>query len=151
MVRWSSLSELIGSRAVQLTNDTDLLSTGRFRILCLASQDLLNRKGVSAQALEMTATLVSKFPASTIEQIVLHPRLDRSFEWDDIPASVKQTSEMRFYEGSTLVDAYSIYGVDPAHGALAVIRPDGYVGVVAQLDDVKRVEEYLLTCIRTVS
>jgi hypothetical protein len=58
---------------------------------------------------------------------------------------------MRFYDGSALGDAYSIYGVDPAHGALAVIRPDGYVGVVAQLDDVKQVEEYLQACIRTVS
>lgn len=151
MVRSKSFSGLIRFRAVQITNDTDTPSTARFRILCLASQDLLDRDSVSAKALERTAMLVTKFPASTIEQIVLHPRLHRSFEWGDIPACVKQTSEMRFYDGSALGDAYSIYGVDPAHGALAVIRPDGYVGVVAQLDDVRQVEDYLQACIRTVS
>jgi hypothetical protein len=58
---------------------------------------------------------------------------------------------MRFHDGSALDDAYAIYGVDPARGALAVIRPDGYVGVVAHLDDVAQVEEYLKRCIRTVS
>jgi hypothetical protein len=141
---------LIRFRAFQLTNDTDTPSTGRFRILCLTSQDLLDREGVSAKALERMAILIANFPASTIEQIVLHPRLHRFFEWGDIPDCVKQTSEMRFYDGSALGDAYSIYGVDPAHGALAVIRPDGYVGVVAQLGDVKQVEEYLRACIRTI-
>lgn len=36
---------------------------------------------------------------------------------------------MRFHGGSALNDAYAVYGVDPARGALAVIRLDGYVGV----------------------
>lgn len=91
----------------------------------------------------------AQFPATLIEQIVLHPRLHRSFEWDDIPACVKQQAEMRFYDGSALEDAYGIYGVDPAQGALAVIRPDGYVGVVAHLD-AQMAYEYLRRCIRTV-
>lgn len=138
-------------RAVQITNNLDIPSTGRFRILCLTSNDLLDRKSLSAETLETTTLLMKKFPASIIEQIVLHPRLHRSFEWDDIPACVKQTSEMRFYDGSALDDAYSIYGVDPTCGALAVIRPDGYVGVVSQLGDVKKLEQYLHSCIRTVS
>ena len=94
--------------------------------------------------------LVSQFPASVIEQIVLHPALHRSFEWDDIPVCVKQDAEMRFYDGSALDDAYSMYGVDPAKGALAVIRPDGYVGIVVRLDEVVRVEDYLKGCIRTI-
>lgn len=47
-------------------------------------------------------------------------------------------------------DAYAIYGVDPAWGALAVLRPDKYVRVVARLDDVARVEEYLKRCIRMI-
>ncbi|KAJ5688962.1 hypothetical protein N7462_003354 [Penicillium macrosclerotiorum] len=126
----------------------DILSTGRFRILCLASNDLLDRNSASAQALEAIALLAAKFPVSVIEQIVLHPSLHRHFEWDDIPACVKQHAEMRFHDGSALDDAYSIYGVDPARGALAVIRPDGYVGVVARLEDIARVEEYLKQCIR---
>ena len=58
---------------------------------------------------------------------------------------------MCFYDGSVLDDAYTIYGVDPAKGVLLVVRPDGYVGVVASLDDVQRVDRYLKSCIRTVS
>jgi phenol 2-monooxygenase len=142
---------VIHVRAIQITSNTDTPSTGRFRILCLASNDLLDRASVSAKALEAITLLANKFPASTIEQIVLHPRLHRAFEWDDIPACVKQAAEMRFYDGSALDDAYNIYGVDSAHGALAVIRPDGYVGIVSQLRDVSRLEQYLTACIRTVS
>lgn len=50
---------------------------------------------------------------------------------------------MRFYDGSALEDAYSTYGVDPARGALVVFRPDGYVGDVASLNDIQRVDCYL--------
>jgi hypothetical protein len=116
----------------------------------LTSTDLLDRKSISAETLTRVSQLVSRFPASVIEQIVLHPALHRSFEWDDIPACVKQDAEMRFYDGSALEDAYSIYGVDPARGALAVIRPDGYVGIVVRLDESVRVEDYLKGCIRPV-
>lgn len=101
--------------------------------------------------MEEVALLEAQFPKSTVELIILHPRLHRSFEWKDVPACVKQQAEMRFYDGSALDNAYSIYGVDPAHGALVVVRPDGYVGVVACLDDVQRVGGYLKQCIRTVS
>lgn len=50
---------------------------------------------------------------------------------------------MSFYNGYELDDAYRIYGVDPAHGALVAIRPDGYVGIIAQLGDVDRIDAYL--------
>ncbi|OKP09256.1 Phenol 2-monooxygenase [Penicillium subrubescens] len=129
----------------------DIPSTGRFRILCLASTDLLDRQSVSALALDSLDRLMAEFPASVIELIVLHPKLHRQFEWEDVSACIKQRAEMRFHDGSALDDAYAIYGVDPAGGALAVIRPDGYVGVVARLGDAARVEEYLKRCIRTVS
>ncbi|KAJ5524244.1 Phenol hydroxylase C-terminal dimerization [Penicillium frequentans] len=128
----------------------DIPSTGRFRLLVLTSTDVLDRKSASAETLTKISQLVSQFPASVIEQIVLHPALHRPFEWDDIPACVKQNAEMRFYDGSALDDAYGIYGVDPAKGALAVIRPDGYVGVVVRLNEIVRVEEYLKGCIRTI-
>lgn len=50
---------------------------------------------------------------------------------------------MSLYSGYDLEDAYQIYGVDPGKGALVVVRPDGYVGVVAHLKDVQRVDAYL--------
>lgn len=57
---------------------------------------------------------------------------------------------MQFYSGYEMDDVYKIYGADAAEGALAVIRPDGYVGITATLNDVTRVEKYLERCLRTV-
>lgn len=126
----------------------DFLSTGRFRVLCLTSTDLLEPTGISAQALTaLGSAVLPRFPESIIEQIVLHPRLSRDFTWRDVPRELKQLSEMRFYSGYHLDDVYRIYGVDPAKGALAVVRPDGYIGIVAELGDVKRVKTYLEACL----
>ncbi|KAJ5180122.1 hypothetical protein N7492_003332 [Penicillium capsulatum] len=128
----------------------DFASTGRFRILCLTSSDLLDHEGVSAQALVKLGKVISRFPVSVLEQVTLHPRLSRDFMWCDIPHEVKRNSEMSFYSGYEIDDVYNTYGVDPARGALAVVRPDGYIGVVAALDDVDRLRHYLETLIRIV-
>ncbi|KAL3473528.1 FAD binding domain-containing protein [Aspergillus californicus] len=130
----------------------DFLSTGRFRILCLTSTDLLNPEGISAQTLKtLGSSTIPQFPPSIVEQVVIHPRLDKDFMWRDLPRELKERSEMRFYSGYALSDdVYAIYGVDPAQGALAVVRPDGYIGTIAALGDVARVEGYLRGCIRTV-
>ncbi|KAJ6151209.1 hypothetical protein N7470_007803 [Penicillium chermesinum] len=125
----------------------DFLSTGRFRILCLTSQDLLNSQGVSAQTLRSLGSVIQQFPP-VIEQIVVHPKLEKDFMWHDIPHEVKQHSEMSFYSGYELDDVYGIFGVNPTEGALAAVRPDGYVGVTAALHDVSRVQEYLERLIR---
>ena len=85
-----------------------------------------------------------------IEQVVIHPRLERDFMWNDIPSEIKRYSEMAFYSGFELDDVYKTYGVNPVEGALAVVRPDGYVGIVASLQDVGRLEKFLESLIRTV-
>ncbi|KAJ5567861.1 phenol monooxygenase [Penicillium hetheringtonii] len=108
----------------------DLSSTGRFRLLSLLTTDLLDTNGVSAMSVTATANLVTQFPASLIEQIIVYPR-------------VPGQSEMTFYNGYELEDVYGIYGVDPVRGALVVLRPDGYVGLVVALSDTGRVDEYL--------
>ncbi|BCR89697.1 putative phenol monooxygenase [Aspergillus chevalieri] len=129
----------------------DFLSTGRFRILCLTSTDLLDPSGISHQTLTtLGSSVLPRFPISTIEQVVLHPRLSRDFTWRDVPRELKQYSEMQFYNGYEKEDAYGVYGVIPEKGAVAIVRPDGYIGVVAELGDVKRVEGYLEGCLRTV-
>ncbi|KAL4883951.1 FAD binding domain-containing protein [Aspergillus karnatakaensis] len=132
----------------------DFLSTGRFRILVLTSSDLLIPNGQSAKALSLLSTLISQFPSSVIEQTVIHPQLDKdtkTFMWRDLPAEIKKHSEMRFYSGYELSDdVYKIYGVDEAEGAITVVRPDGYVGVVAALDDVSTVEGYLGSVLRKI-
>jgi phenol 2-monooxygenase (NADPH) len=39
------------------------------------------------------------------------------------------------------VKAYETFGIVEG-GALVVVRPDGYIGVISQLDDVKKIGEY---------
>ncbi|OJI99218.1 hypothetical protein ASPVEDRAFT_125606 [Aspergillus versicolor CBS 583.65] len=121
----------------------ELKSTGRFRILSLVSHDLLEPQGVSSTTLKAVIALSQRFPATLIEQIILHPRLSGELTWESIPICLKEEAEMSLYSGYELQDAYQIYGVDPAKGALVVVRPDGYVGVVAHLNDVGRVDAYL--------
>lgn len=55
---------------------------------------------------------------------------------------------MRFYNGTELEDTYKIYGVDTKKGAIAVVRPDGYIGTIAELKDTDRVGEFLKGCLR---
>ncbi|KOS36742.1 hypothetical protein ACN38_g12495 [Penicillium nordicum] len=128
----------------------DFASTGRFRILCLASSDLLDPQGVSARALTTLGASISRFPKSLVEQVIIHPRLPRNFMWKDIPREAKEHSEMSFYSGYEMDDVYGIYGVNPTEGALAIVRPDGYIGVIAALNDVNRALGYLEKLVRTI-
>ena len=129
---------------------TDFASTGRFRILVLTSSDLLDPQGTSARTLTaLGSKVIPRFPQSLIEQVVVHPSLSRDFMWQDLPCELKLHSEMRFYSGYEMDDVYKIYGVDSDKGAIAVVRPDGYVGVTATLDDVQRIEKFLERCLKT--
>ena len=128
----------------------DFPSTGRFRILCFTSTDLLTPTGISSTTLTHISTLLAQFPAGIIESVVLHALESNTFVWSDIPKAVKTHSEMRFYNGTELENAYKIYGVDPTKGAIAVVRPDGYIGTIAELKDIERVWEFLKGCLRTL-
>jgi phenol 2-monooxygenase len=55
---------------------------------------------------------------------------------------------MRFYNGTELEDAYKVYGVNAEQGAVAVVRPDGYVGVIAELQDTGSIQAYLKRCLK---
>ncbi|KAI5290563.1 hypothetical protein KEM54_001173 [Ascosphaera aggregata] len=125
----------------------DFPSNGRFRILCLTSDDVLDCNGTSSRAINaLNADILETFPSTLLELVVLHPQLPRTFHWHEINPIIKQRAEMTFH--GPLDDAYTIYGVSPKTGALPVIRPDGYIGVLATLDDTERVKSYIARCIR---
>ncbi|KAH8203959.1 hypothetical protein TruAng_001901 [Truncatella angustata] len=125
----------------------DFLSTGRFRVLVFTTFDLPENHGRSSLAInQICQDLLPTFPPSTIELIVLHPFSERKFEWADIPTSIKKNAEMRFH-GPVEETLYATYGVRPDVGAVAVIRPDGYVGMVSSLLGVSQVDEYLVRCL----
>ncbi|PGH36618.1 hypothetical protein GX50_00480 [[Emmonsia] crescens] len=130
----------------------DFPSTARFRILLLTSNDLLSPTGISTAAIKsITSTLLTnKFPPSILELVAIHPELKPDFLWDEVPTDLKKHAEMRFYDGSALQDVYATFGVPVDKGVIAVVRPDGYIGVLAALDDVQRIENYLRGCLRTV-
>jgi phenol 2-monooxygenase (NADPH) len=94
--------------------------------------------------------LLPSFPRGVVELVVLHPYTERSFEWADIPPEIKRHAEMRFH-GPIDDHLYATYGINPEVGAIAAVRPDGYVGLVSSLQDVSKVDEYLERCLVKVS
>ena len=138
----------------------DFQSIGRFGLLVLTSSDLLNLDGESASAANAIDELIDCYEPSLLQVSILHclPNSIRGIAWSCLPPIVKARAEMRFHSVRpderpvgqdqnsrhevAAEDAYGIYGVDPDKGALVAIRPDGYVGVVAALNDVQRLRSY---------
>jgi phenol 2-monooxygenase len=133
----------------QLTTSTEIPSTGRYRIMVLASTDLLDASGTSQAALSACVDITQKFPAGLIELVVVHPMTKR-FEWSDLPSCVKKAAEMRTYGLSKSEDAYDVYGVGKESGVIATVRPDGYVGMLSSLSDSTSVEAYFRGCLVSV-
>lgn len=124
----------------------EIPSSGRYRIIFFASKDLVDKSGASQSALISCSKIIEQFPAGTIELVVLHPLKER-FEWTDIPPVVKQLAEMRTYGLSRKEDAYEVFGVLNDEGLIAIVRPDGYIGMLVSLSDTNEVEEYLRSCL----
>lgn len=57
---------------------------------------------------------------------------------------------MRTYGVSKKEDVYEVLGVSKDDGVVAVVRPDGYVGMMASLSKTGDVEDYLQGCLVTV-
>lgn len=133
----------------KLTRTTELPSVGRYRIMVLTSNDLLDKSGLSQPSLLSCTQIIQKFPAGTIDLAVIHP-ISRRFEWTDIPAGVKEIAEMRTYGLSRNEDVYDVYGVSKDKGVVAVVRPDGYVGTLTSLSGTAEVESYLRSCLVVV-
>ena len=128
---------------------TEMPPTGRYYLAVLTSNDLLNQSGSSQSALQSAIETISKFPEGTINLVVIHPLTTR-FEWTDLPAGVKKLAEMRVYGMARKEDAYDILGVSKDEGVMAVVRPDGYVGMLAPLTKAGLVEGYLRGCLAAV-
>jgi phenol 2-monooxygenase len=46
-------------------------------------------------------------------------------------------------------DGYRNYGIDETNGAIVIVRPDGYVGMVAPLDGILDISSYFKSFIET--
>lgn len=119
--------------------------------------------GRSASALDAIDHIMELYGEDLIELVVLHPigTNTRDISWEALPRAIKKYAEMSFHSawdaeapvGKEHVcrgvykaeDAYAIFGVSKDQGAICVVRPDGYVGALASLEDVERAERYLTT------
>jgi phenol 2-monooxygenase (NADPH) len=101
-------------------------------------------------AIEKICTnVLPKYPVDLVELVALHPLNSRSFEWTDLPACLKIHAEMRFH-GTDIDDVYGTYGIEREQGVVAVVRPDGYIGMLSQLSETGRIVSYLNACLVTV-
>lgn len=132
----------------------DFPSDGRYRILVFTAYDLVdthtsNMESSSRQALEtICRDIIPLYPTNTIELVALHPFIPRSFEWDQIPACLKEYAEMSFHGPRGTDPLYELYGVSKDSGAAVAIRPDGYVGTVKSLSDVQGLVNYFDQCLK---
>lgn len=106
----------------------------------------MNKSGASQSALTSCIHIIRQFPPTLIELAVFHPLSER-FEWADIPVGVKELAEMRVYGRSKIEDAYDVYGVPKEQGLIAIIRPDGYIGMLAPLAGHGLVEAFFDSCL----
>lgn len=125
-----------GCSAYDIHND--LPSDGKYRILMLASNDF--PYGVSRRAVEGVCELARVYPG-LVEEVILQPHPDETFEWPELPPIVKEQAEMRLHVASK--EVYDTYGVDPERGAIAVVRPDGIIAITTSLESVADIEEML--------
>ena len=73
--------------------------------------------------------------------------MKQRFEWTQIPSDVKRLAEMRIYGLAKKEDAYDVFGITRGEGAIAIVRPDGYVGILCRLSTPDVAENYLSDCL----
>ena len=82
----------------------------------------------------------AKDPATVIDLFLIHtsPHLETAIE--ELPPPFPEW-QATIYEDADH-RAHSELGIDVTMGAMAVVRPDGYIGLVTRLDGVERVRDY---------
>lgn len=120
----------------------DLLANGRYRIVAMCADDYPDPDGRSLPAVtKVCGTTVKKFPSGMVEAIVLQPDMQPKWHFGDLPACIKDEAEMRLQCASQ--EVYGAYGVDTKRGALVLVRPDGMVAVIADLEDTALLDQFL--------
>lgn len=116
----------------------DFPSDGKYRVLILASNDFPrgNSRGAAANVSQIAKTY-----SGLVEEVILQPHADGSFEWPDLPSILRDQAEMRLHHASK--EVYDTYAVDIEHGAVALVRPDEVVCIATSLRNLDCIEEML--------
>ncbi|RPB11815.1 hypothetical protein P167DRAFT_188824 [Morchella conica CCBAS932] len=130
----------------------DMPTSGRYRIVAALPTAFRTDPAAFQKVLEgLVETLPGRFPEGVVESVVVFPGERGSLEWTDFPACVRERSEWLVL-GDHYGMVYKTWGVEESAGGVAVVRPDGYVGLVASALDaaVAEVGTYLEGVLRTV-
>jgi phenol 2-monooxygenase (NADPH) len=127
----------------------EIRSDGRYSIVIWTGTDLLKKEGISQKILRrLCEGLLPSVARSTVKVFVLHSLEHLSFEWTDLPGCVRTTSETRLYKLDE--PGYEKFGIDVQKGVMCVVRPDVYIGSIADLTEgaggFQKVAAYLERC-----
>ncbi|KAF2756421.1 FAD/NAD(P)-binding domain-containing protein [Pseudovirgaria hyperparasitica] len=131
----------------------DLRADGRYRAVVLATVNFphgLRDRSAVAHVCGATVHAFVAGGAPIVEAVIVYPGSGEcGWGWRDVPEAVKKHCEMRVYGAQR--EEYERYGVDVDRGAVVVVRPDGVVGWVGELDDVQVMDEFLGRVLRRKS
>lgn len=146
--------------------DDRLLSDGRFRILIFCGNALESSTKKTLEEIQKFLDSDDKFyhnytPRNSFEDSVfdiltIYSSDRKQLELTDFPMFARpedfkgRTDHWKLYAGiedtyhEGKIDAYSHFGVDTNKGAIAVLRPDGYVAIVDAFEPetMNRIDEY---------
>ena len=138
-------------RRVHLHDEIE--SDGRYGVVVWTSKDLLEKKGTSQKVLRgLFEVVLRQLLAGLVKVFILHNLEHLSFEWSDLPECLKIQAETRLYRADN--EIYRQFGIDSQQGGVCIVRPDVYVGTIADLTDdtggLQKVEAYLKRCLSMV-
>jgi phenol 2-monooxygenase len=127
---------------------------GRWKLLLFTSVDLLLDKSRSTKALNsLFRDVIPLLLPESLRGIIVTPEMVRSIEnseteipvrniqWSAFPECVREEAEMATFIGSQFT--YSLYGIDKQRGAVVLVRPDGYVSILSELEDLFQPDMFL--------
>lgn len=132
-----------------------LKSDGRFRVLIFPGDITVALQAARLQELAAGFSSAQSFVHAygRIEIVTIHAAARSGVELQELPAVLHPWSEelgwdyWKVYADDRDIhgdhgEAYQKCGIDRNEGCLVVIRPDGYVGMIAELTDLDTVNRY---------
>lgn len=140
-----------------------LYMNGTYRIFVFAGNctddDQMERVFKFADYLDSEGSVVSTYTPSgprnsLFEVYTIHSNTREELEMQDFPSPALYPpydydaiyADCKTYH-SGHGHAYEAYGIDPQKGAVVVVRPDGYVALVCEMEDMEVINNYFSKCL----
>ncbi|KAJ4301336.1 hypothetical protein N0V90_003428 [Kalmusia sp. IMI 367209] len=121
----------------------EMYADGKFRVLAMLPETSAEAKEKWWAVLdELLGKLQVGVVKDVVETMVFYPWEVENTEWTDFPATVREFAEDRVYGEAEKGGVYGVWDIERKDGALAVVRPDGYVGAQFKWGNVEGVLGY---------